>query len=130
MKRLKFLMPIGFLLIVAGFSAILMLLWNWLMPSIFGLITINFWQALGIFILARILFSSFGGGKMHMGKMMGHNHHFNPIHEKWAKMTPEQRKEFIEKRRKFGFGHPPREDFFEREFHKDNENGECNKDNG
>lgn len=108
-RKFRFLMPFGFLLIAAGFSAAVMLLWNWLMPSIFGLAMINFWQALGILVLARILF---GGGKM-MHK--GFHHHHNPIHDKWMKMTPEQREEFINKRRKFGFGRPFDRDFFEKE---------------
>lgn len=40
---------------------VLMRLWNWLMPDIFGLGTIDYWQALGILILAKIIFG-FGGG--------------------------------------------------------------------
>ena len=43
----------GFL---ALFAAITMWLWNWLMPTIFNLPTIGFWQAAGILILAQILF--------------------------------------------------------------------------
>lgn len=35
-----------------------MWLWNWLMPAIFGLTKITFWQALGINILSEILFKS------------------------------------------------------------------------
>ena len=105
MKKLRFLMPVGFLLLIAGVSAIVMLLWNWLMPAIFGLVAINFWQALGIFILARILFGGFGRGRRGWhGRMHGTKD--NPIHEKWMKMTPEQRKEFVEKRRRFGFRAP------------------------
>ena len=38
------------------------------------------------------------------GGMHGKGH--NPMHDKWMKMTPEQRKEFINKRKKFGFGKP------------------------
>jgi hypothetical protein len=34
----------------------LMLLWNWLMPNIFGLPEITFWQACGLQLLATILF--------------------------------------------------------------------------
>lgn len=30
-------------------------LWNWLMPVIFGLIKINFWQALGLNVLSGLL---------------------------------------------------------------------------
>lgn len=36
----------------------LMLLWNWLMPAIFGFVPIGFWQAVGLNILAGILFKS------------------------------------------------------------------------
>ena len=48
------------------FGWIIMLLWNWLMPSIFGLGTITYWQGFGIFFLAKILFG-FGGGD-HSGR--------------------------------------------------------------
>ena len=45
------------------FAYITMRLWNWLMPEIFGLITIDYWQALGIIILAKIFFGGFGNYK-------------------------------------------------------------------
>ena len=51
---------------VAAFGYLLMALWNWLMPALFGFHTIGFWQALGLFILLNILFGgcrSQGGGK-------------------------------------------------------------------
>jgi len=56
------------LAIVAGtglailFGFIIMWLWNWLMPMVFGLTTLTYWQAVGIFILAKILFGGHGGG--------------------------------------------------------------------
>jgi len=57
---------LGAILLVAIVSLIMafptMWLWNWLMPVIFGLIKINFWQALGINLLAGILFYN-GSGK-------------------------------------------------------------------
>ena len=37
-------------------------LWNWLLPPLFGLREITFWQALGILTLSRILFGGFGCG--------------------------------------------------------------------
>jgi hypothetical protein len=37
-----------------------MLLWNWLMPSVFGLGTITFWQAFGLSLLAKLLLCGFG----------------------------------------------------------------------
>ena len=42
------------------FGFIIMWLWNWLMPDLFGLATITYWQAVGIFILLKILFGGFG----------------------------------------------------------------------
>jgi hypothetical protein len=41
---------------VALFGWIVMLLWNWLMPEIFGLKTLNYWQAWGLLVLSCILF--------------------------------------------------------------------------
>ncbi|TAI47369.1 hypothetical protein [Flagellimonas allohymeniacidonis] len=40
--------------LLAGY--VTMLLWNWLMPDIFGLTSIGYWQALGILVLAKLLF--------------------------------------------------------------------------
>ena len=48
-----FIASILMLSIIVGFP--LMWLWNWLMPLIFGLIEITFWQAVGLFFLAGIL---------------------------------------------------------------------------
>jgi hypothetical protein len=41
---------------LALFGAVTMWLWNWLMPEIFKLPAIGFWQAVGILILSQILF--------------------------------------------------------------------------
>ncbi|MFN0730224.1 hypothetical protein [Polaribacter gochangensis] len=43
------------------FGFVVMWLWNWLMPEIFGLTTITYWQAVGLFILAKFIFGGFGG---------------------------------------------------------------------
>ncbi len=42
------------------FGFIIMWLWNWLMPDLFGLATLTYWQAVGIFILLKILLGGFG----------------------------------------------------------------------
>ena len=47
------------LAILLGF--IIMWLWNWLMPMIFGLTTLTFWESVGIFILLKILLGGCGG---------------------------------------------------------------------
>jgi hypothetical protein len=36
----------------------LQLLWNWLMPSLFNLPHITFWQAVGLNLISSILFKS------------------------------------------------------------------------
>jgi hypothetical protein len=62
----KVLLGIGFaacaVALLAIFGFFVMLLWNWLMPDIFGLKTISYWQAWGLLILSWILFkgSKFG----------------------------------------------------------------------
>lgn len=56
------------------FGWVVMLLWNWLMPEIFGLPTIGYWQAWGLVVLAHILVKpgyashNGGGGKKKGGK--------------------------------------------------------------
>ncbi len=45
------------------FGYLVMILWNWLMPQIFNLPVITYWQAFGIVILAKLIFGAFGHGK-------------------------------------------------------------------
>ena len=45
---------------IAIYSVALMALWNWLMPAIFDLPQITYWQALGLLGLSRILFGGLG----------------------------------------------------------------------
>lgn len=58
----KFLAVIGAIAIICILALIFafptMALWNWLMPAIFGLTKITFWQALEINLLSSILFKS------------------------------------------------------------------------
>lgn len=62
----KILTVIGFIILGAGlfflFGWVVMLLWNWLMPEIFGLKTLTYWQAWGVLALSCILFGRIGGG--------------------------------------------------------------------
>jgi len=44
------------------FGFVIMWLWNWIMPEVFGLTTLSYWQAVGLFILLKILLGGFGGG--------------------------------------------------------------------
>lgn len=54
------------------FGFIVMWLWNWLMPEIFGLPLLSYWQAVGLFILLKILLGGCGGGH--------HKHHNHSEH--------------------------------------------------
>ncbi len=62
-RRLIFIAPAA-LLGIALFSFIggevVRLLWNWLLPPLFGWHELNFWQAIGILALCRILFGGLG----------------------------------------------------------------------
>jgi hypothetical protein len=100
-RNLIWLVPLG-LVAMALFGylggKVVEWLWNWLMPMLFGLRTVTFWQALGVLALSRILF----GGS---GFMRGGGHHKPPaeirkrimdrvsdrIVERWDQMTPEER---------------------------------------
>ncbi len=73
------------------FGATVMHLWNWLMPALFGLRTITFWQGLGLLVLARILVGGVGGGG---GGRHGRRH--RQLAERWAHLTPEEREKMRE----------------------------------
>lgn len=51
---------LGIMLMVAAFATLLgfatMYLWNWLVPALFAGPVINFWQALGLLLLSKLLF--------------------------------------------------------------------------
>jgi hypothetical protein len=88
-RRMKFALiaPAG-VAAVALFGFIVMYLWNWLAPAVFGGRTITFSQALGLLILARILVGGLGGG--HGDDKKGRRR----MMEQWEEMTPEEREAF------------------------------------
>lgn len=53
---LVFIGIVGIVCILLGLP--LMLLWNWLMPELFNLPQIGFWQAVGLQLLATLLFKN------------------------------------------------------------------------
>ena len=79
--------PIGIALFILIGGELVMHLWNWLLPPLFGWRQINFWQAFGLLALCRILFGGVGvrGRRRFDGRRMG---------RAWEKMTPEQREKF------------------------------------
>ncbi|MYM38087.1 hypothetical protein [Duganella qianjiadongensis] len=77
---------------IAAMSGVVMWLWNAVMPGIFsGVQSIDYWHAMGLLILCRILFGGFRGRH-------GHHHGWHHSHrERWARwqaMTPEERAQF------------------------------------
>ncbi|MDR2498598.1 MAG: hypothetical protein LBD28_04075 [Tannerellaceae bacterium] len=94
-KTYHFLGHIGFALVMIGIGSLaLMYLWNALMPDIFGLGKIDCLQALGLLLLARIMFGGMGGAHRWLG--IGHRmHHRGRLREKWMNMTDDERKEFV-----------------------------------
>jgi len=86
-KAIKVLLCITVFALVAGF--VVKGLWNALMPEIFGLHVLTFWQALGLLLLAKLLF---GGFHRHSGG--GRGVWRNRMRERWEKMTPEEREKF------------------------------------
>jgi hypothetical protein len=92
-----------FAVISSVFGLAVMLLWNWLLPAVFNLPKIDYAQAIGLFVLTRVLFSGigiigggFGGGRRGHEKFLFGNdtRYSNPFREKWLAMSEEERNEF------------------------------------
>ncbi len=75
-------------LLIALGGEIVRLLWNWLLPPLFGWPQVTFWQALGILALCRILFGGLGGYASPRSGVR------RRIAERWEAMTPEERERF------------------------------------
>lgn len=70
------IMALSFATVVAFFFAIfVMLLWNWLMPALFGLSTISYIQAWGLVLLSHLLFKGGHGFGRHHGGPRGFGKH-------------------------------------------------------
>jgi len=70
-------------------AALVMQLWNWLLPELFGLHPISLAQAFGLFVLSKILFGGWRTGGGH--RWFGHGH------GAWGHMTDEEREKIREK---------------------------------
>jgi hypothetical protein len=78
---------IGMTLFAFVGGEVVMRLWNWLLPPLFGWRTLGFWQALGLLALCRILFGGLGGhGPRHNGRKR--------FRDRCKNMTPEDREKF------------------------------------
>jgi len=98
-RRRFIFIPFGVAAILSLVSFVVMALWNNLLPGILHVGVITFWQAMGIFILCKILFGFGKGGGPGRGNWMR-----NRMEEKFKNMTPEERETFKEKMQNCGHG--------------------------
>ncbi|MGA2422313.1 MAG: hypothetical protein ABSG69_19725 [Candidatus Acidiferrum sp.] len=82
--------PFGIALFIFIGGEVVLHLWNWLAPALFGWRQITFWQAIGLLALCRILFGGWGGGN----RSEGRGRMKERMSERWAQMTPEEREKF------------------------------------
>jgi hypothetical protein len=68
---------------VAVISLVVLGLWNYAVPAIFGLPRIGYWQAAALLVLSKILFGRFGGPGRRRRFVTG-----------WSDLTPEERERF------------------------------------
>jgi hypothetical protein len=66
---------------------VVMHLWNWLLPPLFGWRMLTFWQALGLLALCRILFGGLGHGGARGPRGPG-------FRGRCRNMTPQERERF------------------------------------
>jgi len=91
LKKMIWIAPVAILgvaLFVWIGGELVMQLWNWLLPPLFGFRQIAFWQALGLLALCRILF---GGSGWHRS---GGSHFRRRMKDRWENMSPEERERF------------------------------------
>lgn len=88
-RRKKFIfIPFAIVGAVLLFGWVVMLLWNAILPNVVsGVSALSYWQAVGLFVLSKILFGGFKGG----GPSRGPSAHFR---EKWRNMNEEERAQF------------------------------------
>lgn len=83
------------LIAAALFGLAVMHLWNWLMPALFGLHVVTYWQAVGLLILSWILFR----GPRGWGRPGAYR--WNHMRGRWQRMTPEEKERFRAKMREW-----------------------------
>ncbi len=101
-------MPIACAAFLSLISYVVMLLWNWLIPGIFGYSIITFWQAMGLFILSKLLFGFGRGGGRGCGPFGEGRAPWmrRKMEQKLAGMTPEERESFKQKMQERCSHHP------------------------
>jgi hypothetical protein len=94
-KKLFWIAPLallGIALFVFIGGQLVMHLWNWLLPMLFGWRQVTFWQAVGVLALCRILFGGIGGRGFRRSNFR--RRISERMEERYATMTPEERERF------------------------------------
>jgi len=78
----------GFVVFIALGGFVVQLLWNALLPPLFGWREVTFWQAIGLLALCRILFGGLGRHGFDRSRYR------RRMAERWEHMTPEDRERF------------------------------------
>jgi hypothetical protein len=99
---------LGMALFIFIGGEIVRLLWNWLMPALFGWPEVTFWQALGLLVLCRVLFGGVGG---HGRSRSRFRHRMEErmaerMAQRWETMTPEERDKWRRRRERWNFEPP------------------------
>lgn len=80
---------------IVGLSFAVMAIWNNVLVPVLHVGMVNFWQALGIFGLAKILFGGFPGGRFGRGPGGRWKEHMEGrMKEKWMNMSAEEKERF------------------------------------
>ncbi|WP_333819309.1 hypothetical protein [Ohtaekwangia sp.] len=82
------------ILAITVLGLVTMVLWNWLVPTLFNGPIITYWQALGLLILSKILFWGWGGKRHHYPAHGPAPYWKQRFYEKFSSMPAEQREEF------------------------------------
>jgi len=90
-----FSLPFFIIPIILIVGLIVMLLWNAILPTAIHASTINYWQALGLLILCKILFGGFRGRPRDRRNEMWRGRSLQ-WREKWKNMNDEERAKFRE----------------------------------
>jgi len=85
---------LGIVLVIGIAGEIVMQLWNWLVPPVFGWHTLTFWQAAGLLALCRILFG--GVGRHGYARSRFRHRMSERMAARWEGMSPEERERFRE----------------------------------
>lgn len=74
-RKWAWMIPVAIIGFIALGGLIFMVLWNGIMPEVFGLGLLSFWQAIGLLILARFIF-----GGMRKRRHWGMRHAMCKVH--------------------------------------------------